>query len=97
MHGEPPTGPYEERLVLARKQHVCVECNRAILPGETYHQAKGLWTGGWKIFRTCSECEEVRERLFDLVPDVLRDDELPAFGHLLEYAREYDIERRERS
>lgn len=49
---------------VARKQHRCVECNRAIEPGEKYRVETG--GGGAKIetYKTCLECMEIRKTFF---------------------------------
>ena len=91
LTGEPPTGPFDEEMVQARKAYACVECGGEIVYGEEHWRAKGVWDGKWATYRTCEECFEFRQEL--LAAFSPRDDELPAFGHLYDYGREYGIER----
>lgn len=50
-----------EKIVIARKTHVCCECDEPILPGERYEFVKGLWNGTWDTYRTCSTCAKIRK------------------------------------
>ena len=45
---------------VARKQHTCCECGAAILPGEQYHRAFGVWGGDAETFKTCRICATIR-------------------------------------
>lgn len=56
---------YECKLVTAKKEHRCCECNGKILKGSKYEYARGLWDGHWSDFRTCLTCTYVREDLFN--------------------------------
>jgi len=51
----------EERR--ARKEHRCIECWRAILPGERYEFAKGQIEGSILEMKVCAHCIAVREWL----------------------------------
>lgn len=51
---------YDERMVVARKQHWCVECRHPIFPGEKYQLVKGLWGGEWATYSTCECCARAR-------------------------------------
>jgi len=48
----------------ARKQHKCGECARAILPGERYEYATGIWDDGPSTHKTCSDCLSMRAAFF---------------------------------
>jgi hypothetical protein len=48
---------YTTKLVRARKQHRCDECDRTIEKGETYRYAQGVMEGGWSLHYICSHCE----------------------------------------
>jgi hypothetical protein len=56
---EPPT-LFEDRLRKARAAHICGECRHPILPGEIYHDIRGLWDGRWSRFKVCECCEKKR-------------------------------------
>lgn len=56
----------EERMMKARKKHLCCECKIEIQPKEMYSRVKGFWPGhGWLTFKTCKRCEELRQKLTD--------------------------------
>lgn len=42
---------------VARVQHKCIECNRAIEPGETYRRAFMVYGGHPDTFKTCTHCQ----------------------------------------
>jgi hypothetical protein len=44
----------------ARKEHVCEDCNRKILAGQTYHRVSGKYDGEMFDVVTCAICEEIR-------------------------------------
>lgn len=52
---------YHEGFPIAKKSHICCECDREIKPGERYHKFTGLWKGEWMTFRTCLPCYRIRE------------------------------------
>ena len=81
---------FSDTIRRARKDHKCCECRRIIKSGERYHLSKGCWEHKWYEFKTCTECDELREELrtaCDLYPD-----EGPAFGELGELAHESGVE-----
>lgn len=78
-----PPSLFSEKQVKALKPHKCYECHRPIKQHETYFKAKGLWDGEWCEFKTCSECQELKEHLLDKIYD-----DGFAFGDLGEAARE---------
>jgi len=51
---------FREKMVKARKEHKCCECQRAIEPGETYEYSSGMWDGRLDQHKTCSDCVSVR-------------------------------------
>lgn len=51
-------------LHVARKQHKCIECKRAILPGERYELNTMLWEGDWIRSKTCLDCRSVTNAFF---------------------------------
>jgi hypothetical protein len=44
----------------ARKTHRCCECHGTIQPGELYHRFSGVWDGEAMTFKTCSDCQQIR-------------------------------------
>lgn len=55
---------YTQRWVVARKPHRCVECRRTIAVGERYESFSGKWERGVQTYRTCAECQDIRESLY---------------------------------
>jgi len=53
-----------ERIVKARKIHVCGECLREIKPGEKYEYVFGVWDGRRDTHKTCLDCISVRSEFF---------------------------------
>lgn len=47
----------------ARKEHTCCECGAAIIPGQRYERASGLWDGSWDTYKTCKVCVSIRDDL----------------------------------
>lgn len=54
----------------ARAVHTCLECNRAILPGESYEQVHAMWDRheGPRTVHTCAWCMYLREWIEAHVP-----------------------------
>ena len=52
-----------DKIVTARKPHTCIECGRDIVCGERYRTEKTLFEGVFEIFKTCLDCNSVREHL----------------------------------
>lgn len=48
----------------AKKQHKCSECGRIIMPGEKYEYVFGVWDGIPSIYKTCRDCQSVRNAFF---------------------------------
>lgn len=42
---------------VARVRHKCIECNRAIEPGETYRRAFSVYDGMVDTYKTCTHCQ----------------------------------------
>lgn len=70
------------RHVKASKPHKCCECGRQINPGECYERTAGKWEGDFHMFKTCEQCEDLRESLMAL-------GFCPAFGEVRADHREY--------
>lgn len=56
---------YEEKKVVARKDHVCCECRKTIKRGQPYERIKGLWEGKFETYKTCIDCLSVRKAFFE--------------------------------
>ena len=78
---------FSDEVRMARKMHKCCECPNPILPGQKYRLFKGCYDGKWSRYKTCMDCDEIRDELYSLY----RDDERPAFGELAEWAHEAGI------
>lgn len=72
----------DARHFRARKAHECCECGREIAPGEEYERTSGKWDGDFYTFKTCEQCEDLRDSLFSL-------GFCPAFGEVRADHREY--------
>ena len=60
------SGPsfYEEKTLLARKEHMCFECDEPIKPGERYTRISGIWEGSFSHYKLCESCKAVSDLLF---------------------------------
>ena len=86
MDGELPD-VFDEKVVKARKEHVCCECKNQIKKGAKYSLFEGHWPdSGWQRFKTCMECDELRRELTD--PDFGS----APFGYLSESAHDAGVE-----
>jgi hypothetical protein len=72
-----------QRVIKARKQQTCCECDKAIAPGESYEFVSGCWDGSWQSYRTCLICVEIRDAFccngytFTWLWDRVREELLP--------------------
>ena len=66
----------------AKKAHKCYECGRQIYAGEVYERTSGKWDGKFYVFKTCEQCEDLRDSLYAL-------GFCPAFGDVRADHREY--------
>lgn len=55
---------YNERMPIARKEHICCECSRKIERGETYENFSGKWDFTFSSFKTCIDCLSIRHAFF---------------------------------
>ncbi len=79
---------YTVEIPTARKVHVCCECQGEILATEKYHRFQGMWDKEFRTYKTCAECECLRN---DVVAETGDIEDWPAFGdlhrHVLESAK----------
>lgn len=75
----------DTRHVTARKNHKCCECGREIASGETYERTAGKWDSNFYVFKTCEQCEDLRDALVAM-------GFCPAFGDVRSEHREYIAE-----
>jgi hypothetical protein len=54
---------WDERVVVARKPHVCGECGAAITPRERYGRASGVTDTGPHTWKRCMACVVEADRL----------------------------------
>lgn len=52
-----PLDVYHETHPIARREHRCGECGRAIAPGESYQVANMLYDGSWHRYKACAHCQ----------------------------------------
>ena len=57
-----------EATPIARKNHRCTECGRAILKGDRYEYTWGIWGGDAQEFKTCQRCIALRDFVKAHVP-----------------------------
>jgi len=55
---------YNSTIRKARKIHQCSECEREIMPNETYEYVVGKWDKKLMNFKTCSDCLSIRTVFF---------------------------------
>ena len=53
-----------EKIVVARKQHTCGECQELIPVGSKYEITTGMSDGRWLRYKTCLRCLGVRTDCF---------------------------------
>ena len=87
MDAEMPS-VFSDTVRKARRAHKCCECRQVIKAGENYHLFMGCWDGKWDEYKTCVDCQDLREEIGGLY----RDDEWPPFGDLSEWAHESGFE-----
>lgn len=68
---------YSESSPVARKRHICSECQAPIEVGEKYHRARALWEGEWGEQKSHLLCRE-------LSLSISRNDCI-AYGEMKEY------------
>lgn len=52
-----------DRIVKAKKQHVCDHCGGAIEAGERYRSIAQIWEGDFGVFRAHCDCERAARHL----------------------------------
>jgi len=55
----------------ARKQHRCCECGAEICPGDIYENARGVWSGEFRVFKTCDSCARLRSWFYEQGSDII--------------------------
>jgi hypothetical protein len=80
--------PGSNKRRVAKKEHRCEECRRAILPGATYHHITGLFDGSWWSAKLCVRCQRAWDRANDRGALVgCHEEEGPSFGELADWLR----------
>lgn len=88
---------HSEKMVKAKKEHVCRECGRAILIGERYEYVFAKSEDHSFTVKTCSECVEIRNcfmcswhygRVFEYINNEIGDLNLSGLEDLSPAARE---------
>jgi len=65
---EPATVYRSKWVKTSRKEHLCAECFRKIMPGESYQYTFGVWDGRVESFPACSDCWGLKEWVAAHVP-----------------------------
>lgn len=55
---------YNEKVVKAKKEHICNECSKIILPKEKYIKIIGKWEKEFCTYKRCSICQEIIDTFF---------------------------------
>ena len=66
-----PAEVWDERVVVARKAHVCSGCDRTIPPGAQYVRHVRINRAGDRpeVWKRCAPCEVVYRHLCEIAPD----------------------------
>jgi len=51
----------DTKIVIGRKDYVCVECKEQIPKGAKHEAYKTLFDGAWDCSRTCLRCMQIRD------------------------------------
>lgn len=54
---------FNQREIVARKDHKCIECRRPIARGSRCELTTGRWEGAWLADHTCLDCKNIRDGL----------------------------------
>jgi hypothetical protein len=70
MHGvDELYAVYDEKDLVARKQHVCCACDEPIRPRQRYYRVAILFGGRWQTVRRCERCQRMHKHLRDVGGD----------------------------
>ena len=84
MEGELPEVSDGGKIVRARKNWDCCDCQIPIPKKTQYWSMSGLWNGEWDTYRMCLPCREFRDSFSgSSMPEAL------AFGSLHDYIINY--------
>jgi len=61
---EPGSYILKQKVVTARKEHICTECNEKIKKGKKYELVNYVLDGDIETYKTCIPCKNVRDSLF---------------------------------
>jgi hypothetical protein len=88
-----------ESTHIARKNHLCCECQRVIRHGERYHKFVGKWKydtfsddGHFGEYKTCEACEDDWNKLIKIYMEVY-DDPSNEHDYLFPFARTFGVLR----
>lgn len=72
---------HHETFLRARKEHTCCECGVTVRKGDVHQFIQGVWDGQWSRYRSCIECAQVRDWVYD---QLTRWDECPSYSLLFD-------------
>ncbi len=57
---------YQAKIIHARKEHTCIECDHIILPGEEYQRVFMLFESEALTYKTCERCSDLIKAFKDI-------------------------------
>ena len=58
---------FSEKIITAKKDHICTECGNIIKKGNPYEYVIGKWGADFEIYKTCKTCRNIRKDLSNLL------------------------------
>src|SRR5574343_75029 len=55
---------YSDKILIAKKDHKCIECGDIIKKGYSYERVTGKWDDKFHHYDTCMICKEIRDKIF---------------------------------
>lgn len=55
---------YKDLQYVAKKTHVCCECNKTIIPGEKYRYTWGVRNKKSQVYKRCIDCQSIADAYF---------------------------------
>ena len=78
---------YKDKMVVARKDHICYECRKPIPKKTLYENHSGLWHNQWRRYKICIECADLHRKVASMSDDNCG----AAFGEVRMVAKELGV------
>lgn len=82
---------YVSKIRRARKVHKCDECFKEIRATEQYEHVTGKWYDDVEVYKTCGDCLNLRNRIYDI--EISRgcssSEATPGHGQLMDIINDY--------